>query len=65
MDKKALKGTALAAIGGSIMFFGGCLDSGMVQKFLYVSAVDQIWEFVLDNDAVFDLWEGGDVPVAE
>jgi len=47
------------------MFFGGCLDSGMVQKFLYVSAVDQIWEFVLDNDAVFDLWEGGDVPVAE
>ena len=42
--------------GGSMLLFGGCLDSWW-GNLLLTGAVSQGFEFVLDNDAVFDLFQ--------
>jgi len=52
------KGAALAAAAGSMMMFGGCLDLNW-QRLIWDTAIYAAQEFVLDNDGVFDLFEGG------
>ena len=58
MAKKTLKCVLLVAVCGSAIGWGGCLggDSwwGVVARDL---AMDAAWEFVYDNDAVFDLFQ--------
>ena len=46
----------LAAVGGTVMAFGGCLGGGnWWQRVATDAAVNIGYEFLLDNDAVFDL----------
>ena len=60
MGKKTMKAAAMAAILGTVLQFGGCF--GNIWKNLLTSAVSYgILEFVVDNDGVFDLFEGGNV----
>jgi hypothetical protein len=58
MRKRTLKGAALAALLGSLLGFGGCLDTWwgriVVDTALYAGQ-----EYLFDNDAVFDLFEDG------
>lgn len=65
MRKKTLKGAALAAMAGCLLQFGGCLGGGPFGRMLWDGAMHVGWEFVTDNDAVFDLFEDGDVTAAE
>lgn len=60
MNKRSLKLAAMAALVGSVCQFG-CLGSGFLSQLLRTAAVSTAIEFVLDNDAVFDLFEGGAV----
>ncbi len=56
MRKKTLKAVTLAAVAGMVFQFGGCLNvRSLVQQGLTWAA----FEWVADNDAVFDLFEGG------
>jgi hypothetical protein len=55
--KKKMKAAAVAGLACTILATGGCI--GNWQQLLINSAIQQAWEFVLDNDAVFDLFEGG------
>ncbi len=62
MRKKTLKGAALVTMAGCLLQFGGCLDlDSWWGRVLVDGALYTGWEYVLDNDAVFDLWESGDV----
>jgi len=56
MRKKTLKAVTLAAVAGMLFQFGGCLNLNML---LRQGAIYAAMEFVLDNDTVFDLFEGG------
>ena len=56
MGKKMLKYGALAATGGLILQFGGCLG-GNWQTLAWGSALYAGLEFVTDNDSVFDLFQ--------
>lgn len=57
MRKTTLKGAALAALTGSVLQFGGCLDLGQaLQTGLWFTAL----EFATDNDGFFDLFEDGE-----
>ena len=57
MNKK-VKTVALTALVGTLFQFGGCLNLNQVLR-------DAAWyaafEFVTDNDGVFDLFESGAV----
>jgi hypothetical protein len=54
MTKKVLKGAMLAAACGTMMQWFGCLNwNRIIQDGLYYVG----YEFVLDNDAVFDLFQ--------
>jgi hypothetical protein len=55
--KEKMKAAAVVGLAGTILATGGCL--GNWQQLLINSAITQAWEFVLDNDAVFDLFEDG------
>ena len=58
MVKKLMKSGAILAAGGSMFGFFGCLDlDSLLGKVLFTGAVTQGFEFVLDNDAVFDLFQ--------
>jgi hypothetical protein len=66
MHKRTLKGAALTAAAGCLLQFGGCLSlDSWWGKVLWDGALYIGWEYVLDNDAVFDLWEDGAVVAQE
>jgi hypothetical protein len=65
MVSKKVKGAVLAAMAGAMLFGSGCLGNVKWQTWLVNSAVDQLLEFVFDNDAVFDLFEDGNVAAQE
>ena len=52
------KKTVLAAVAGTLMAFGGCLNW---QQLLYTAATNTVIEFVTDNDNVFDLFPDGGI----
>jgi hypothetical protein len=59
MRMKSLKAAALAALGGWVFQFCGCLSCGgdsCWTKILWDGALDIAWEALLDYDAVYDLW---------
>ena len=56
MRKKTLKAVTLAACAGMMFQLGGCLN---LNSLLRQGVVYAAMEFVLDNDTVFDLFEGG------
>ena len=58
MRRNTLKAAALAVLAGTMLQFGGCLN---VNQWLRAAAIQVAFEYVLDNDAVFDLFEGGTV----
>ena len=61
MKKNTMKAAALAAAAGCLLQFG-CLNLGSWWgKALYDGALHTAWDFVLDNDGVYDLWEDGAV----
>jgi hypothetical protein len=57
MGKKMLKLGALAAMGGIVLGWGGCLGSGFWGFVVRDAALSAVYEFVWDNDAVFDLFQ--------
>lgn len=62
MRKKTLKGAALAALAGMVLGFGGCLSmDSMWGRVVWDGVLDTAWDYVLDNDAVYDLVEDGTV----
>jgi len=54
MSKSTLRGMALIALLGTVCQFGSCLTKGLTNA-ITLSGL----EFVLDNDAVFDLFTDG------
>ncbi|MCK4659129.1 MAG: hypothetical protein KAV82_06360 [Phycisphaerae bacterium] len=59
MAKKTLKVGLLVAVCGSMLGWGGCLGGGdswwgVIAQDL---AMDAAWEFLYDNDAVYDLFD--------
>ena len=57
MRKKSLKAAALAALGGLMFQFCGCLSTdSWWGKIVWDGALDIAWEALLDYDAVYDLW---------
>jgi hypothetical protein len=61
MAKKTIKGAALASVLGMVFQFGGCLSSDLMTRVFWTTAGYSGLEFILDNDAVFDLFEDGNV----
>ncbi len=60
MGKKTMKSAALAAVLGTLCGWGGCLDNdSWWGKAFWGTVGYSAMEFVLDNDAVFDLFEDG------
>ena len=66
MSNKKVKCAMVAALAGT-MLGGGCLLGGGLpwQQIIWGSALYAGLEFVTDSDAVFDLFEDGDVVVAD
>ena len=58
--KRKMKAATVALLAGTVLG-GGCLGGIPWRQVLVTSAVQQAWEFLLDNDAVFDLFEDGNV----
>ena len=59
MGKKTMKSAALVAIFGMVFQFGGCLGNQFWRSALLGTVGYSTLELVLDNDNVFDLFEGG------
>jgi hypothetical protein len=57
MTRKTLKAAALAAVLGTVFGFGGCLGQGAVRWVLINTASYTGLEFLLDDNAVFDLFQ--------
>ena len=55
--RKLIKGGLLAAACGSLLPGWGCLDSIPWQQVFYYGLAYTGFEFFLDNDAVFDLFQ--------
>jgi len=53
---RSKKKAALAALAGTLMAFGGCLNW---QQLLYSAGINSLIEFVTDNNNVFDLFPDG------
>ena len=67
MKKNTVKATSLALLAGGAAFGGlGCLSTdSWLGKLLWDGVIYAGYEAVLDNDAIFDLWEdGGSTPAA-
>jgi len=66
---RKMKRAMLAALTGSIAIFGGCLGGGFFEtwwgRVVLDGALDTAWDFVADNDGVFDLFEDGNVAAAQ
>ena len=58
MRKNTLKAAALAVVAGTMLQFGGCLN---LNQWLRAAAFEVAFEYVLDNDGIFDLFEDGAV----
>jgi hypothetical protein len=63
MPMKGMKVAALAALGGWVFQFCGCLScfpcgggDSCWGKILWDGALDIAWEALLDYDTVYDLW---------
>lgn len=56
MKSKTVKGIAMAALAGTLLQFGGCLNLGQMIRY---GAWYAAFEYVTDQDIVFDLFEGG------
>ncbi len=59
------KTLAISVLAGGMVLGGGCLNLGgwfNPQRLLQNAVGYAVNEFVLDNDAVFDLFEDGNVP---
>ena len=65
MLNRMKKGAAVAALAGSMLFGGGCLNAGWWWNAIEIAAVASATEFVLDNDTVFDLFEDGGTGTTE
>ena len=67
MCKRTKKSVVLLMAAGFLFQcgFGGCLNVGGLTKFagplLYDGVLDIAWEYLWDNDGVFDLVEDGTV----
>ena len=65
MRKKTLKSAAMVVTTGMLFHTLGCLNFGGLAKWagpiLYDGALDIAWEYIWDQDAVFDLFEDGTV----
>ncbi len=63
MLNRMKKGAAVAALAGTMLFGSGCLGFGdsWWGRLLWDTVQYAGTEFVLDNDAVFDLFEDGNV----
>ncbi len=61
MGKRLMKVAAIVMAGGMMFHSMGCLNVGGLTKWagplLYDGAMHTLWEFVTDNDAVFDLFQ--------
>ncbi len=57
MGKKMLKSGAILAAGGTMLGFGGCLGDSWWGYIIRDAALSTAWEFVTDNDSVFDLFQ--------
>ena len=58
MAKRTLKVGLLLAVCGSMVGWGGCLGGdSWWGRAVQDLAFDAAWEFVYDNDAVFDLFQ--------
>jgi len=55
MAKRMFGVLVVAAVGGAVAF-SGCLGSGSWKRVATDAALSTAYEFVLDNDAVFDLF---------
>jgi hypothetical protein len=62
MRKKTMKSAAIAALAGTLLG-GGCFGfaNSWWGRILWDGALDIAWDYVLDNDAVYDLVEDGNV----
>lgn len=66
MGKKTVKAAAIALTAGMMLQFGGCLGGILnPQQLLRSAVVTSIVEFATDNDAIFDLFEDGNVTAAQ
>ena len=57
MRRKTLRSAALLALSGCLLQFGGCLGGGWWGRLIWDAALYAGWEYLTDNDAMFDLWE--------
>jgi len=57
MGKKLMKGAAITALGGTVLGWGGCLGDSWWGYVVRDAALSAVYEFVWDNDAVFDLFQ--------
>ncbi len=55
------KAIALATLAGGTVMGGGCLGGLPWQTMLWGTALEVALEWTTDNDAVFDLFEDGNV----
>ncbi len=60
---KNAKKLALIGLASGVMFQWGCLGVSWRQV-LWTTALNQVGEFLLDNDGIFDLFEDGNVVAA-
>ncbi len=66
MRKRTVKATAMTILASGCMFQLGCLNlGGIFGQMIAGVPVYAALEWMTDNDGVFDLFEGGNVPVAE
>lgn len=66
MRKRTVKAAAMTVLASGCLFQFGCLNlGGLFNAMLAGVPVYAALEFVADNDAVFDLFEDGDVTAAE
>lgn len=56
MRKKSMKIAAMILTAGTLFQFGGCLN---LRQFARAAVTNVAVDFLTDNDAVFDLFEGG------
>lgn len=59
MKKKTMRSAAVAALLGTAVIFNGCLGTDFFKRTLEATVTYGALEFLLDNDAVFDLFEDG------
>ena len=67
MKTRKVKAIALATMAGGTMLGSGCLwgNDTWWGKLIWDGVIYAGYEYVLDNDGVWDLWEDGNVVVAE